>query len=153
VSKSSPDVTHEGGFKADMISPVDCQEWRTRFYKATLLVSGKKSASRYDIALNNFLKRFPEKKKLTDFYRADLEDYKLLRTRDGISGRTINYEITVVKAFWNWVIDANGVEIWNPAGKVKRVREPQQKKKSPERGNAQGSVRCGSDGHRDGWCC
>lgn len=113
-----------------MISPVDARDWASRYYKATLLVSGKASAYRYGIALNNFFKRFPEKKRLIDFFRSDVEDYKILRTRDGVSPRTINYEVTVLKAFWNWVIDANGIEVWNPAGKVKKIKEPVQRTKA-----------------------
>lgn len=108
----------------------DVRLWQDKYRRAMALTGSKATAYRYNIALDNFLERFPEKKHLTDFYRADVEDYKLLRTRKGAHPRTVNYEISVVRAFWNWVIDANGVECWNPAGKVKRIREPQQKQKA-----------------------
>lgn len=108
----------------------ELDEWYTRYYMAMRLTGSPATAERYSIALRNFFKRFPEKRKLVDFYRADVEDFKILRARDRVHPRTINYEVSVVKAFWNWLIEANDLPIWNPAGKVKRIREPQQKKKA-----------------------
>lgn len=118
-----------GGLRAATKSP-ELEQWTTQFYTAMRLTGSQATATRYEIALNNFFKRFPEKRKLIDFFRTDVEDYKILRARDNIHPRTINYEVAVVKAFWNWLIEAHGMQIWNPASNVKRVREPQQKRKA-----------------------
>jgi integrase len=108
----------------------DRKEWQAKFENAMRLTGSQNTARRYSFALNNFFKRFPEKRHLEDFFRADVEDFKLLRMRDKVNPRTVNYEVSVVKAFWNWCIDSCGLELWNPAGKVKRIREPEQKKKA-----------------------
>jgi integrase len=88
------------------------------------------TADRYSIALNNFLSKFDDKDAATEFYRMDIEDYKIFRLKDGVSPRTVNYEVSVVRAFFNYLIDIQGVNFYNPASKVKKLREPQRKRKA-----------------------
>jgi integrase len=87
---------------------------------------------RYSIALHNFTKRFPEKRRLREFYNSDVQDYLILRRQDKASARTVNYEVSVVRAFFNWVLerDKELMPFGNPASSVKRLREPEAPRKA-----------------------
>lgn len=80
------------------------------------------SAIRYAKALTSFFARFPDRNHPEEFTRRDVEDYKIWRLREGINPRTVNYEVSVVRAFWNWMLEMERVT-WNPASQVKRLKE------------------------------
>lgn len=80
------------------------------------------TAVRYAIALEAFFTRFPDKTKAEEFTRRDVEDYRIYRLRDKLNPRTVNYEITVVRQFFKWMMDMDRAA-WNPADNVKRLRE------------------------------
>jgi integrase len=108
------------------------KDWQAKYENFVLNTTSRATAVRYSVALSNFFHRFPEKKKPENFFRLDIEDYKILRKRDGISPRTINYEVGVVRSFWNWLIEMSGQPYLNPASRVKRLREPQPPKRALE---------------------
>jgi integrase len=109
---------------------MDIRTWQAKFENQVHYTSTRGTARRYGFALENFLKRFPEKKKPEDFFRSDVEDYKILRMREEIAARTLNFELAVVKAFWNWMMEVAPQEVgYNPASKVKRLREPENTKR------------------------
>lgn len=99
-------------------------------YEKYLRLMTPKAASRYSIALSNFFDKFPEKKKVLDFYRMDVEDYKIIRTREGAAPRTVNFEIQAVSAFWNWMQTFLGLEIFNPASQAKRLKATTEARKA-----------------------
>lgn len=76
---------------------------------------------RYSKSLNAFFSYFPEKTDPREFAKADIEDYKAYRRKAGISARTVNYDLQIVRAFWNWMIDMDATS-FNPA-KVKKLKE------------------------------
>lgn len=94
----------------------------------TLTVS-KGSASRYCKSLDCFFSRFQEKTRPEEFTRRDVEDFRIERLREGVSPTTINYEVNIVRAFWNWMADQE-IVTWNPASQVKRLKEKEPAKKS-----------------------
>jgi integrase len=109
-------------------------DMRVKYEDFVKLTSSKATARRYADALDNFFSRFPEKRWVADFFRVDIEDYKILRLRDGAATRTINFEVTVVRAFWNWMIDRDPDIPFNPASSIRKLREPQAPRKAiPER--------------------
>ena len=79
--------------------------------------------------MTNFLKRFPDRARPEEFTRRDVEDFKIWRLREGLNPRTINYEVAVVRAFWNWLLEQERVT-WNPASQVKRLKEREPVKNS-----------------------
>jgi site-specific recombinase XerD len=97
------------------------KDWQAKYENFVRNTTSRATALRYSVALTNFFQRFPEKKKPEMFFRLDIEDYKILRKRDGISPRTINYEVGVVRSFWNWLIEMSGQPYLNPASRVKRL--------------------------------
>jgi integrase len=88
----------------------------------TTLTVSRNTAVRYAKALTTFLDRFPDRREPDEFTRRDVEDYKIWRMREGLNPRTVNYEVSIVRAFWNWMLDQELVT-WNPATKVKRLKE------------------------------
>jgi integrase len=94
----------------------------------TLTVS-RGSAVRYCKALYYFFSRFPEKKKPSEFTRRDVEDYRVMRLREGLNPRTVNYEITIVGTFFKWMMDMDMMS-WNPASQVKKLKVKEPKKDS-----------------------
>lgn len=93
------------------------------------LTASKQTARRYCGCLATFFSRFPEKASPEEFTRRDAEDYRIWRLREKINPRTINYELAVVRAFWNWMIQMERVT-WNPASQVKRLKEKEAEKTS-----------------------
>lgn len=100
-------------------------------FENSLRLTGKLSTViRYDNAIRQFLAKFPDKKYPDEIFRTDIEDYKLARLSDGIAPRTVNFEIAVMRAFYNWLIDVREVPIHNPASRIRKLREPEGPKKS-----------------------
>lgn len=102
--------------------PRTLKEWRQKYEAYLRRTATHGTCRRYQIALENFFERFQEKR-LGEFYRADLEDYKLIRCDSGVSARTVNFELTVVRAFFNFLIEVCEQPLVNPASKVKKLRE------------------------------
>lgn len=94
----------------------------------TLTVS-RGSAQRYAHSLDAFFSRFPDKERPEEFTRRDVEDYRILRLREGRKPQTINYELSVCRAFWNWMAQMERVT-WNPVSQVKRLKEKEAPKTS-----------------------
>lgn len=98
--------------------------WAGRFEKHVLLTTNSQATViRYDIALHNFFRLFPGLTRLDEVHRADIEDFRILRKREGISPTTINFEVSVFRAFFNFLIDTCELPLYNPTRKVKRLKE------------------------------
>ena len=93
------------------------------------LTASRQTAARYGLTLEKFFRRFPDKPRLEDFVRKDIEDYRIWRLRGGVSPTTMNYEIAVIRAFWNWLIQMERVA-WNPASTIKRLKQKEPPKTS-----------------------
>lgn len=94
------------------------------------LTASKATVIRYSKGLQSFLDRFQDKIYPEDVFRTDLEDFKLIRLREGKAPRTVNFELAVARAFWNWMIDIYELPLFNPASKIKRLKEPEQVRKA-----------------------
>lgn len=92
------------------------------------LTASRATATRYSKALDMFFRKIPQEYP-QDLLRFDVEDFKVMRLRDGVSARTINFEVAVLRAFYNWLIDLEAVSL-NPAIKIKKLREPEHVRKS-----------------------
>lgn len=93
------------------------------------LTASKQTSRRYCACLSNFFTRFPDRKHPEEFTRIDIQDYRIWRLREKVSPRTVNYEVAVLRAFWNWMLEMGRVT-WNPASQVKRLREKDPPKNS-----------------------
>jgi integrase/recombinase XerD len=108
----------------------DVKHWQAKYEQYVRDTASSATARKYAAALTNFFKHFQDKRYAEDFMRMDLEDYKIWRSREGVAPRTVNQELSIVRAMWNWMIDVYELPLHNPASKVKRLREPEQARKA-----------------------
>lgn len=90
-----------------------------RFVSAT---ASPLTRDRYAKSLDAFFDYFPEKTVPGDFSRSDVQDFRAYRRKAGASATTVNYDVQIVRAFWNWMIDMEAVT-YNPATKVRRFKQ------------------------------
>lgn len=95
---------------------------QAKYESYVTLTASKNTAIRYAKALTSFFTRFQDKKNPDEFTRLEAEDYRVWRRREGISPTSINYEIQIVRGFFNWLIRMDEAE-FNPCSKVKRLKE------------------------------
>jgi integrase len=89
-----------------------------RFVSAT---ASPETSWRYSKSLDAFFGYFPEKKDPKDFSKMDVEDFKAYRRKAGVSATTVNYDLQIVRAFWNWLIQMEAA-VYNPAT-VRRLKQ------------------------------
>lgn len=100
------------------------KEYQAKYENWVSLTGTRATGTRYARALTKFMEKLsPNKKYAQDILRIDVEDHKILRLREGLSPVTVNFEIAVVSAFFNWMKDLSVVN-YNPAAGVKKLREP-----------------------------
>lgn len=88
---------------------------QAQFEYFTLKSLNRATCIKYSDALSEFFRLFPKQKNPEDFFRTDVEDYKLIRQREGAHPSTINYELSVLRAFWNWMIEYKNLPLSNIA--------------------------------------
>lgn len=103
--------------------------WRQKYEQYLRRTASRETARRYSIVLENFISKFGEKINPGEYYRCDMEDYKALRTEDGLAHSTINFELAVIRAFWNFITEMADMPLVNPASKVRKLREPENKRR------------------------
>lgn len=92
--------------------------------------TSRATVERYDNALYAFFTRMPDKVYPEDVFRIDVEDFKMLRREEGIAPATINTELAVLSAFYNYLIDVRGIALYNPVSKTKKLKVPKRKPKN-----------------------
>jgi site-specific recombinase XerD len=90
-----------------------------RFVKLT---ASYETYVRYSKSLNTFFDYFPEKSEPSDWSRHDMDDFRNYRRKAGVSATTVNYDLQIVRAFFNWMIDME-MATYNPAAKVRRLKQ------------------------------
>jgi site-specific recombinase XerC len=89
------------------------RDYQARFENYIRLTGSPRTRRRYSYALENFFSLFPHKKKASNFLPADLKYFVSMREREGISKATIKYELAVLRAFWNCLIELGAAD-YNP---------------------------------------
>ena len=93
------------------------------------LITTRKTAIRYSRCLENFFRRFPDYTQFEHFGQRDIEDYKIIRTREGITPQTVNYEVQILRAFWEWLLTME-YAAWNPAKQTKYLKTRESERRS-----------------------
>jgi site-specific recombinase XerD len=92
------------------------KDHQAKFENFVFLTCRRSTWKRYAGALTTFFSHFTEKKRVRDFTLEDVEKYKLFRRSEGIAKATLECELSVLRAFSNWLLDA-GVIFENPASR------------------------------------
>jgi GGDEF domain-containing protein len=66
------------------------------------------TARRYSIALENFFSKLPANTNITEVQLSDLDNFARQRQAEGITERTITFELAAVRGFQNWVAEQRG---------------------------------------------
>ena len=90
------------------------------------LTSSKSTALRYRYVLENFLYRHRDKPLPEQYGRWDIVDFKEMRLREGINPATVNLELSILRAFWNWLIERELASV-NPASRQKYLTVPEKR--------------------------
>lgn len=94
---------------------------QAQFEYFTLKTLGRTTLYHYSHALDNLFRIYPDKFKPLDFYRDDIADYLIIRQQEGAGAIKINFELDVIRAFWNWMIEYKEQAI-QPIATVKRLK-------------------------------
>ena len=90
---------------------------------------------RYRIVLEHFERILGSRRFVEVVTRKDIDDYKTKRSGEyseqhkhrRIAPRTINYEVSVVRTFFNFLINEREVRFENPCARFKPLRDPKEK--------------------------
>lgn len=93
---------------------------QAQYERHVCLTTSPHSYEKYARALEHFMKKFPEKRGPRDYYSTDIEDYKILRLREGATPTYVRYELSVIRNFFQWMLDYHeGLIEYNPASEVR----------------------------------
>jgi integrase len=90
---------------------------------------------RYEKVLEHFERILGKKKFIEAITRADMDDYKTARSTDEsqqhkgriITPRTINFEVSVLRTFFYFLINERGVRMENPCARFKALKDQKAK--------------------------
>jgi len=94
-----------------------------------------KTHQRYQKALEHFERVLGKKKFIEAISRADIDDYKTARSTDEsqqhkgriITPRTINFEVSVLRTFFYFLINERGIRMENPCARFKALKDQKAK--------------------------
>ena len=94
-----------------------------------------KTHQRYRKVLEHFERILSHKKFVEAITRGDIDDYKTRRSREfseqhrhrQITPRTINFEVSVLRTFFYFMINERGLRMENPCARFKVLRDQKQK--------------------------
>lgn len=91
---------------------------------------------RYTRALDKLFSHFPQKKFLHEIRRADLEDYKQRRIKDGVCGKTINIELSCIRSFFDFLLKMEADGVFLNVARGVRVEMPSKKRRVVDAANS-----------------
>ena len=90
---------------------------------------------RYEKVLEHFERILGKRKFVEAITRADIDDYKTARSKEysqqhpnrKITPRTINFEVSVLRTFFYFLINERGLQMENPCARFKALKDQKQK--------------------------
>lgn len=101
---------------------LNTKDLQAKFENWISITAGRKTALRYSKALTALSKTiggFPSNP--AELGKAEIEDFKAHRLTT-VSAKTVNYELAVLRAFYNWMLELEFVPA-NPVAGTKRLQE------------------------------
>lgn len=127
---------------------ITLKEWRAKYESYLCKVNRSETARRYGIALENFFSRFKDRRYPHDVFATDMEDYKCARLGEKVHPQTINFEISTVRSFYNWLINIHELPTFNPAARIKRLRVPENPRRAVSKEQI-GAIIAAAEGPRE----
>ncbi|MHB8652793.1 MAG: tyrosine-type recombinase/integrase [Terriglobia bacterium] len=98
--------------------------------------SKPRTLERYREVLNHFNRISGNRKYVEAFTRSDIDDYKIARSRETVgplarlvSPATVNFEVTVLRTFFYYLIRERGIFMENPCARSKPLRSQKERLK------------------------
>ena len=98
--------------------------------------SKPRTLERYQEVLAHFERILPSRKYVETVTRSDIDDYKVARSRETVgplrrpvSPATVNFEVTVLKTFFYYLIRERGIAMENPCARSKVLRAEKERLK------------------------
>ncbi len=96
-----------------------------------------KTLQRYRKVLEHFERILGKRRFIEAITRADIDDYKAARSKEfsqqhpnrRITPRTINFEVSVLRTLFNFMINERGLAMENPCARFKALKDPKAKAK------------------------
>jgi integrase len=88
--------------------------WQAKYVNYLNLIGSDSTSVRYDKALSMFFSKFKNAYRPSDILRHQVEDYKIMRKREGVSNATINIELSAGKGLYDFIIKMSELPIINP---------------------------------------
>ncbi|PYV12315.1 MAG: hypothetical protein DMG07_17355, partial [Acidobacteria bacterium] len=97
-----------------------------------------KTVKRYGKVLKHFERILGRKRFVEAITRADIDDFKTTRGKETseqhkgrpITPRTINFEVSVLRTFFYFLINERGLSLTNPCARYKLLKDPRTKGRS-----------------------
>jgi site-specific recombinase XerD len=89
------------------------KDHQARFEQQIRLTASRITSRRYAFALENFFSLFPKKRKARQFRVLDVQFFVKVREQQGIRPSTVKLELSILRAFWNFLIEQK-VADYNP---------------------------------------
>jgi integrase/recombinase XerD len=98
--------------------------------------SKPRTLERYQEVLGHFQRILPGRRFVEAITRSDIDDYKVARSRETVgptrrplSPATVNFEVTVLKTFFYYLIRERGIAMENPCARSKPLRAEKERLK------------------------
>lgn len=98
-----------------------------------------RTLERYKEILVHFERLLGKKRYVEAINRLDIDDYKIARSKESVgkgkvrrpvSASTINFEVTVLRSFFYYLIRERGIKVENPCARFKMLRSAKERLKS-----------------------
>lgn len=97
------------------------REWVIEFERYCWLMLAKTTVYRYSASLGRLME-YLKPKTVESLTSLDIEDFKLMRCREGALPNTVNTDLSAIRAFYSWLINVRELPVVNPANKPKFLR-------------------------------
>lgn len=108
----------------------EVRRWQAKFINYLRLTGSQSTAKRYDFALSMFFSKFRNARQPADILRHHVEDYKIIRKREGVSNATINLELSAGKSLFDFIIRMSEDTVVNPFASGKKLRVEERPKRA-----------------------
>jgi integrase/recombinase XerC len=108
----------------------ELRNWQAKYTDYLRLTGSEATANRYDQALMIFFSKFKNARRPADILRPQVEDYKIIRKREGIGNTTINLELSAGKGLYDFIIRMSDMPVINPFTGGRRLRVEERPKRA-----------------------
>jgi integrase len=108
----------------------EIRDWTAKYINYLALIGSQSTSVRYDAALSAFFSKFKNVYLPSDLLRHHIEDYKIIRKREGVSNSTINIELSAGRGLYDFIIKMSEQPIINPFNGADQLKVEERPKRA-----------------------